>query len=49
MKLDHLLGQLEVLRQEAEEKPISAIAIIILLVEYIGNEKVKEKVNEIPF
>jgi hypothetical protein len=53
MKLEGLLNQLEQLRAQAEienfEGDLVSTSIIKLLVDYIGNPKVEEAINEIPF
>lgn len=51
MKIDSLLFQLEEVRKQAEDFDDEGIPfqIIDLLLDYIGNDKIKEKVDEIPF
>lgn len=52
MKLEFVMKQLESIRLNAEENELSElikIQIIGCLVDYIGNEKIREAVNEIPF
>lgn len=53
MKLETLLTQLERTRElsEADQWDSEMVMLIIIdrLVAYIGNPKVEEKINEIPF
>lgn len=56
MKLDSLLKQLENTRVSFETEDFEAIPetlrgkiLIQLLLDYIGNPKIEEKINEIPF
>ena len=56
MKLDALISQLETVRvrvengefEEFDEGYIEKV-ILQLLIEYIGNPKIEEAINEIPF
>lgn len=54
MKLDSFLNQLESFRIRCEENvkdfdSTLKIELIDLLVDYIDNQKVRDKINEIPF
>jgi hypothetical protein len=51
MKIESLLTRLEGIRVSAEDLDDGTIPfqVIDALVDYIGNEKIKEKVDEIPF
>jgi len=54
MKLDSLLNQLELFRIRCEENTNDfdstlKVELINMLVEYIGNDKIKNKIEEIPF
>lgn len=56
MKLESLLVRLEQARVEFDVKDMEELtqimrrdAIILLLVEYIGNPKIEEKINEMVF
>lgn len=56
MKLENLINQLEQIRAEYEAADFDQYSesyrgkvIIQKLLDYIGNPKVEEKVNEIPF
>lgn len=56
MKLENLLAQLEQIRAEYEAHDFEEYSesyrgkvIIQKLLDYIGNPKIEEKINEIPF
>lgn len=56
MKLESLLARLEQTKVEFNEKDMEQLnemmrrdAIILLLVEYIGNPKIEEKINDLVF
>lgn len=54
MNLESLLKRLDQIHLDAEndeapELGLTHTAVIMALVEYIGNKKVEEKINEIPF
>lgn len=56
MKLESLMAELENVRNRAETSEFQELSeryvpalIVDILVKYIGNKKVEEAVNEIPF
>lgn len=56
MKLESLLNQLEQVRVKFEEKDMEEFSegyrgkvILQLLIDFIGNKKIEEKINEICF